>query len=80
MRRLLVVCGCVLTSFAADFDWGLPKEIPPPAVPVDNPMNAAKVELGRRLFYDSRMSANGKQSCASCHRQELAFTDGKARA
>ncbi len=37
-----------------------------------------KVELGRRLFYDQRMSGNGTQSCASCHRQELAFTDGRA--
>ncbi len=43
-------------------------------------MNAAKVELGRYLFYDKRISANGKESCASCHRQELAFTDGRAQA
>src|SRR5262245_50718155 len=43
-------------------------------------MSAAKVELGRYLFYDKRMSSNGKESCASCHRQELAFTDGRARA
>jgi cytochrome c peroxidase len=40
---------------------------------------AAQANLGRHLFYDARMSVNGKQSCASCHRQELAFTDGKAR-
>jgi cytochrome c peroxidase len=43
-------------------------------------MSKAKVELGRHLFYDRRMSLNGSQSCASCHRQELAFTDGRARA
>ncbi len=49
-------------------------------MPADNPMTAAKVSLGRRLFYDKRMSVNGTQSCASCHVQELAFTDGKARA
>ena len=42
-------------------------------------MTAAKVELGRHLFYDKRMSANGTQSCASCHIQSLAFTDGKTR-
>jgi cytochrome c peroxidase len=42
-------------------------------------MTAAKVELGRYLFYDTRMSANGTQSCASCHKQSLAFTDGKPR-
>lgn len=39
-----------------------------------------RAELGRRLFYDPRMSGNGTQSCASCHRQELAFTDGRATA
>lgn len=43
-------------------------------------MTAAKVERGRYLFYDKRMSVNGKQSCATCHRQELAFTDGRSRA
>jgi cytochrome c peroxidase len=35
------------------------------------------VELGRRLFHDTRLSANQTQSCASCHQQELAFSDGK---
>jgi cytochrome c peroxidase len=64
----------------ADFDWNLPKGFPHPPVPADNPMSAAKVELGRYLFYDKRMSVNGKASCGSCHRQELAFTDGRARA
>ena len=43
-------------------------------------MSAAKVELGRYLFYDKRMSVNGKESCGTCHRQELAFTDGRAHA
>jgi cytochrome c peroxidase len=41
-------------------------------------MSASKVELGRHLFYDKRMSVNGTQSCATCHKQELAFTDGRA--
>ena len=59
------------------FDWGLPAGYPVPAVPDDNPMSAAKVELGRHLFYDLRLSGNGRQACASCHRQELAFTDGR---
>src|SRR5215471_6038847 len=64
----------------ADFDWNLPKGFPRPATPADNPMSAAKVELGRYLFYDKRISVNGKESCGSCHKQELAFTDGRARA
>ena len=62
----------------SDYQWNLPKGFPKPYVPADNPMTAAKVELGRYLFYDTRMSVNGKASCATCHKQELAFTDGRA--
>jgi cytochrome c peroxidase len=62
------------------YHWELPKGFPRPQVPPGNPMSAAKVKLGRYLFYDKRLSGNGTQSCASCHRQELAFTDGKPRA
>jgi cytochrome c peroxidase len=43
-------------------------------------MTAAKVELGRHLFYDTRLSVNTQQSCASCHDQAKAFTDAKTRA
>ena len=43
-------------------------------------MKAAKVELGRRLFHDTRLSVNGRGSCASCHQQRLAFTDGRSQA
>lgn len=60
------------------WDWDLPEHFPEPKVPEDNPMTTEKVELGRHLFYDERLSANGTQACASCHRQELAFTDGLA--
>jgi len=62
------------------WEWALPPGVPEPRVPADNPMSAAKVELGRHLFYDTRLSENRSQSCASCHQQRLAFTDGKARA
>lgn len=60
--------------------WDLPPGFPEPRVPEDNPMSAVKVELGRRLFYDVRLSGNQTTSCASCHKQELAFTDGLAHA
>jgi cytochrome c peroxidase len=65
---------------ASAYEWDLPAGFPMPYVPPDNPMSAAKVELGRHLFYDVRLSGNQTLSCASCHRQELAFTDGLARA
>lgn len=56
--------------------WTLPAGISPPMIPSDNPMTAAKVELGRRLFYDADLSLDGTMSCATCHEQKHAFADG----
>jgi cytochrome c peroxidase len=61
------------------YEWNLPPGVPAPRLPPDAVMTEATVELGRHLFYDMRLSGNGTQSCASCHVQELAFTDGRAR-
>lgn len=49
-----------------------------PDIPKSNPITDEKIELGRHLFYDKRLSANQTQSCATCHQQDKAFTDGKA--
>jgi cytochrome c peroxidase len=62
---------------AGDFVWSLPPGFPEPIVPEDNAMTWPKVELGRHLFYDERLSKNETASCATCHRQALAFTDGR---
>ena len=61
----------------AEYNWNLPEWTPKPIVPEDNPMTAEKVELGRHLFYETLLSITGEYSCASCHKQSLAFTDGK---
>jgi cytochrome c peroxidase len=68
------------SSVSEFFAGRLPRWFPVPKVPVDNPLTEAKVELGRFLFYDPQLSGNGTYSCASCHQQALAFTDGLARA
>lgn len=76
---LLFVGGLFfLMTFEREYDWSTGDQ-PIPTVPANNPMTAAKVELGRHLFYDTRLSVNGTVACASCHIQSLAFTDGKAR-
>lgn len=62
------------------WSWRLPANFPLPLEPTHNPMSSAKVELGRHLFYDVRLSGNGTQSCGSCHQQDKAFTDGLATA
>jgi cytochrome c peroxidase len=64
----------------AGFGWDIPDWIPPPAEPPDNPITPAKVELGRHLFYDKRLSANQTMACATCHQQARAFTDDKRTA
>lgn len=56
----------------------LPPQFPVPRVPEENPVSAEKIALGRRLFYDVRLSGNGTQSCGSCHFQERAFAEPRA--
>ncbi|MCB9786584.1 MAG: di-heme enzyme [Deltaproteobacteria bacterium] len=93
VARRLVAATLALAALAAACDgdpeasstdelaWlSLPPGFPAPPVPADNPLTPAAAELGRHLFYDTRLSANGTQACASCHLQELAFTDGLPRA
>jgi cytochrome c peroxidase len=49
--------------------------LPEPKIPLDNPLTVEGIALGRLLFYDSLLSVNKTQSCASCHKQEHFFTD-----
>jgi cytochrome c peroxidase len=70
---------CALTSCAGDEpakaevarDLGLPKM----ERPAD--WSQARAELGKQLFFDTRMSSNGAMSCSTCHLPELGWTDGK---
>jgi cytochrome c peroxidase len=79
MRILALGVALVATSSAA-YEWHLPRGFPTPAVPADNPMSSAKVALGRRLFFEPRLSVTGHYSCASCHEPTKAFSDGRALA
>ncbi|MDH5347031.1 MAG: cytochrome-c peroxidase, partial [Nitrospira sp.] len=47
------------------------------AIPADNPLTKEKVELGRLLFFDKRLSQDNTIACANCHMAKFAFTDGK---
>ena len=73
----VVVAIAIFTSQGTTYDWRLPNTYPEPQVPAHNPMSDTKVKLGRWLFYDTRLSGNNTMSCATCHIQALAFTDGK---
>ncbi|WP_313952764.1 cytochrome c peroxidase [Accumulibacter sp.] len=49
-----------------------------PDIPIGRPLTAAVVDLGGRLFFETRLSASGKTSCASCHNPASGFADSKA--
>ncbi len=73
----LLLAGAGLAARAAPpWSWALPGDVAAPDVPADNPMSAAKVALGRRLFYEADLSIDGTMSCASCHGQRDSFADG----
>ncbi len=57
------------------YQFELPAGFPAPLESESNPTTVAKVELGKRLFYDPILSADFSLSCNSCHKQELAFAD-----
>ncbi len=83
MRRLSLIVlfvGSMLMSAAVaaaeNTPAGPPSQLGLPTVPVplDDPLTPAKVELGRKLFFDDRLSPAGGVSCASCHVPETGFT------
>ena len=55
----------------------VPAHFPELPVPADNPITKEKIELGRWLFYEKALSKDSSVSCASCHVQNLALTDGE---
>jgi len=82
MRRLILLLGVVgalasCTSSEPVHDLNaLPDHFPEIPVPADNPLTPEKIELGRHLFYDFRLSINHRRSCGICHEQIKGFTDG----
>ena len=55
-----------------EIPFGFPKII----VPEDNPLSEAKIELGKKLFFEKLLSRDSSISCATCHNPKYAFTDG----
>jgi cytochrome c peroxidase len=91
MQHALIKTGCMVVAFVCLAAVGThtqpatPYQLEYPAyfsnrlfMPADNPLTEEGVYLGRRLFYETKLSANNRISCAHCHQQERAFTDGLA--
>lgn len=76
---ILLSCGkdgfVVINDSLKPIELKVPTNFPRPLLDANNPLTTDGIYLGRLLFYDVRLSGNNSISCASCHRQELAFTD-----
>lgn len=63
-------------TITTPFHLEIPKGFPEPLIPENNFMTQERVNFGRHLFYDPILSRDSTISCASCHKQEIAFSDG----
>lgn len=87
MKQIAVLFGIALAVYACKKDPVSPVSydptpyalnvgsFPPAPIGTDNALTVQGVALGRMLFYEKKLSGDGTMSCASCHRQEHAFTD-----
>jgi len=73
-KEEVVIADEILHPVKLEVPANFPKFVDDP----DNPLTKEGIELGRLLFYDTRLSGNNTLSCGSCHRQAIAFSDGIA--
>jgi cytochrome c peroxidase len=79
MKRSMTAVALALAAAsvtAQERRWPALERYEPMVVPLDNPMTEPKVELGRQLFYDTRLSGDGSRACVSCHKPEHGLTEG----
>ena len=81
---LLVALSCAPAFGVAGAGGGLARNLEVPIgldryvpAPSDNPITADKIALGRRLFFDARLSKDGRTACATCHQPSRGFSDGR---
>lgn len=84
LAALLCCLVPIVAARGAEFDQRAlsrlaapPLGLPPVPIPADNPPGAAKIALGRKLFFDRRLSRNGTMSCGICHVPEQGFTNNE---
>jgi len=76
MVSVVVLIGCTETQQPdTTSNYPVPKGFPDLVVPTDNPLNDAKIELGKFLFYDKKLSSDNNIACSNCHFQKYGFSD-----
>lgn len=77
MSRHFLVFVFLFFTAAPALAADLPSMVLPPVEPEDNPTTPEKVDLGRELYFDKRLSADDTVSCATCHDPAKGFADGR---
>jgi cytochrome c peroxidase len=75
-----VMCGCRRVNeqpVGKTIEVRTPLGLPKVTAPADNPLTAETVALGKKLFYERKLSADNTLSCASCHNPAVGFGDGR---
>jgi cytochrome c peroxidase len=75
---LPLVAGVCSAEEAAKFSHKPPVGLAALKVPTDNPLSEAKIELGKQLYFDARLSRDNTVSCASCHDPAKGWSNGEA--
>lgn len=80
LASMVAISGCKkhvgATPLGATVQIKVPLGLPPVPIPPDNPPTVETIALGRKLFYDTKLSRDNSLSCASCHNPQMGFTDG----
>jgi len=80
IRRFAFIAACLIASIAsAQGTEGLniPLGLGKMKLPRDNPITAEKIELGKQLFFDARLSRDSTVSCATCHEPAKGWSNGE---
>lgn len=81
LSALLALLGLALVAaMIGEVEIPISEDVLPPEIPEDNPLTAARVELGKKLYFDARLSSDGTVACASCHAPQSGFADPRATA
>lgn len=75
---LLIFWSCTSAKEPTPYSIPTPEGFVEMVIPVDNPTTVEGIALGKQLFFDPILSIDSTISCGSCHKPELAFTDGMA--
>jgi cytochrome c peroxidase len=78
-RWISVVTGVCLAgaAFAQTVELPVPDGVMPPEIPEANPPTQAKIDLGKKLYFDTRLSTDGTVACVTCHDPRHGFVDGR---